>query len=124
MFARQLRKAMERNGLSQNELARRLVGTRGPVNPSLVNRWLKGKGLPEGRYILQLPGILGVSADWLLFAKGDVPGEFEQGVEAATVRVLEAVREVRHRAALPWPAESYPPLAPRSRIQNGKDLES
>lgn len=52
---------------NQSELARALK-----VRPGTVNAWVKGTALPEGKYLLKLPGLLKVNGHWLLTGDGEM----------------------------------------------------
>lgn len=57
--------ARKRAGLSQGKLATAV----GAGDAGTVSDWENDKSLPEGRFLLKLPEVLGVSADWLLLGR-------------------------------------------------------
>ena len=69
--------ARKRAGMSQDELAE-AVGL-GGGGRSRVSGWETDAAVPDGRFMLKLPEVLGVSADWLLLGKDEnvstLPGE-------------------------------------------------
>lgn len=64
-FRARFNAAFARLGVSQNELAR-MLGT-GQAN---IFQWLNGHGMPQGKHMMRLPEVLGVSAAWLLEGLG------------------------------------------------------
>ena len=79
--------ARKRAGLSQEALAE-LVGAGGEASGrSTVSNWETGKFIPDGRFLLKLPDVLGVSADWLLLGR-TAPG-------AATTLPREALEALQ-----------------------------
>lgn len=60
-FAGRLALAMTRKSLKQTGLAKKIGALQG-----VVQRWLTTDKLPEGKYMVKLPGVLGVSGHWLL----------------------------------------------------------
>lgn len=67
VFSSRLRAAMERNGLTQAELA----GSIG-LSQAAISKWLKGS-IPSGDQLLKAGQRLGVSMEWLLGVDGDSP---------------------------------------------------
>lgn len=71
-FGERLDKALKLAGLSQNGLADELTkACEKRVYASVVNRWVKGEAIPEGRYMVKLPTILKVNGHWLLTEEGE-----------------------------------------------------
>lgn len=84
-FLRRLREAAPQ----PVELARKL---RAPI--STLTPWYNDHGLPNGRYMLRLPKVLGVSARWLFTGEGhpyDDGGDFDAGVRWERERILRAI---------------------------------
>ena len=67
-FRARLREALERRGMSQTELARRLG-----VRVATVNEWLNRGTMPSGAIMLHLPRVLSVDGHWLLTGEGPGP---------------------------------------------------
>lgn len=59
--------ALERSPYNQTTLAKHLETT-----SQVVNKWLRQGVTPEGRYLLALPDLLGVSGHWLLTGEGEM----------------------------------------------------
>lgn len=78
--------ARKRAGLSQEELAT-AVGAGGEASGrSTVSNWKNNRAVPEGKYLMKLPGALGVSADWLF-------GLETRGGPIPSREVAEALRQ-------------------------------
>lgn len=91
-----LRLARNRAGLSQEALADAVGLGEVGSGRSTVSNWENDKTIPEGRYLLRLPDLLGVSADWLLL------GRTERG--GAPIPSREVAEELRA-----WLDQVYPP---------------
>lgn len=64
-FGERLRIARERAGYGQEQLGE-LIG----AGRNAVGAWESGEGrLPSGKFLLKLPEVLNVSADWLLLGR-------------------------------------------------------
>lgn len=85
-FPDRLKAALKRAGLNQDGFAEKLG-----AGQSTVNAWLRGRSLPEGKYLVQMPRMLGVSGHWLL--TGEPPETVSgQGGELAVAAVKEELR--------------------------------
>lgn len=99
-FLARLRRAVRDSGLQGKELAKRLG-----VAPSSVTGWLKHGALPGADVLIDLPYVLGVSADYLLAGRGNgkpgkpAHGPTEEAEGALTVlgEVEIAISEIRRR---------------------------
>lgn len=60
-FARRLKDTLEDLGMSQSELARRIIASR-----FTVSRWVNAASAPCSDDLYKICEVLGVSADWLL----------------------------------------------------------
>lgn len=94
-FAARLARAIERAPLNRTEIAKELsefedLGTK----PGRISEWTATvkPSLPDGRVMLLLPGILGVSGHWLLTGQGPMIPD-EEDVDAARYRVVKQVVE-------------------------------
>lgn len=88
--------ARKRAGLSQTQLATAIgLGGEGDGR-STVSNWENDKTMPDSKYLVQLPDVLGVSADWLLYARTD-----RGGVPIPSREVAEELRA--------WLDRVYPP---------------
>lgn len=67
-----------KNGMSQEELARRIGITR-----VSVSKWESGLNQPKGRYLNELASALGVSVSWLLSGKDSVVDETKNPTDNA-----------------------------------------
>ena len=96
--------ALHRKGLSQRALAEALGGEERAASGSAVNAWFVHGKLPEGKYMLKLPGLLGVSGHWLLTGEGPMepkPGEIDsyaEGLREAVEEVDQVLGRLRRRA--------------------------
>lgn len=61
--------ARKRAGLSQEGLATAVGAGAEASGRSTVSNWENDKAVPDGRFLLKLPEVLNVSADWLLLGK-------------------------------------------------------
>jgi transcriptional regulator with XRE-family HTH domain len=87
-FAARLAAALGRAGQTQTWLARQL-----DVRNATVSAWVRGDSIPEGQYLLRLPGLLDVDGHWLLTGerhRGAAPPDVEA---LAFRRVAEVVRQ-------------------------------
>jgi transcriptional regulator with XRE-family HTH domain len=93
-FGTRLGLAMQRCGLNQSELAREL-GT----SQSAVSAWLAGGKLPEGKLMVQLPGVLRASGHWLLTGEGSPTTEkITQDRFTATLAALADIADHARKA--------------------------
>lgn len=84
-FGGRLKLALERAGHDQRWLANTLG-----VREGTVSAWVSGPTLPEGKVMVKLPELLGVSGHWLLTGEGP-----EQVVEpGAAEKKLEAMKKL------------------------------
>ncbi len=106
-----LETAIDTSTYNQSSLAREL-GTSSQV----VNKWVNQGVIPEGRFLVRLPALLGVSGDWLLSDKGPMHPS-DPDVEAQAFRdVAEIVRVVTEAS------DAYPRPSGGSK-GNGDDSE-
>lgn len=88
-FGDRLRQALEASTLgSQTELAGLLE-----VRVSTVNAWAQDGALPEGKYMVRLPGLLDVSGHWLL--TGEKPMKVPSAYDGLRLEVIGVVRDGR-----------------------------
>lgn len=95
--------ARKRAGLSQEELATAV----GAGAHTRISEWERNKVVPEGKFLLKLPEVLGVSADWLLM------GRAAPGAPTLPREALEALRD--------WANEVLPPGGERRKGNAGGD---
>ena len=88
-----IRLARKRAGLSQEEVA---VAVGAAARPATVGEWEADKAIPEGRFLLKLPEVLRVSADWLFLGRAD-----RGGIPIPSREVAEELRD--------WLDQIYPP---------------
>lgn len=76
-FGERLALARKRAGFkSQGDLADRIEASR-----NAVGQWERDETLPDGKSMVQLPGVLGISGHWLLTGEGDMlPPDPDQAV--------------------------------------------
>lgn len=98
--------ARKRAGLSQEGLATAVGAGGGSSARSTVSNWETGKAIPEGRFLLKLPEILKVSADWLY------SGSTERG--GAPIPSREAAEEM-----IDWLLRIYPEVGTKLRGAGG-----
>lgn len=102
--------ARKRAKLGQGQLGDALGG----ASRSRVSEWEGDKAVPEGRYLLKLPGVLRVNGHWLLTGDGEISlGESSD----ATLR-LELIQQLAD-PALEIPAEVLRGL---KMLARGRDL--
>jgi transcriptional regulator with XRE-family HTH domain len=82
-FETRLQRALERAGLSQAELARRIE-----AHPNLVNSWVSGRRRPSLAYLAKLAPALEVGTDWLLLGGAAPPPLGQDDQVAERVRGL------------------------------------
>lgn len=67
IFGRRLEILLDKNKMTQTDLAKRVF-----VTPSSVNRWIHGSATPDAEIIFRICSELNVSANWLLGLSGDI----------------------------------------------------
>jgi transcriptional regulator with XRE-family HTH domain len=96
--------ARKRAGLSQEALAAAI----GLGDRTTVSKWERDEVVPDGRFLLKLPDVLGVSADWLFL------GRVGPGAPSLPPEALEALRD--------WMDQMLPPK--RGRKEGGGNGDS
>lgn len=96
-FQARLLFAMERADLDQTALAKKL-GTAQPV----VWKWVNKAVVPDGRFLLKMPAVLGVSGHWLLTEEGAIepPGAEQIGPYAQAAALAERRAQLRMAEAV------------------------
>jgi transcriptional regulator with XRE-family HTH domain len=84
-FGERLARAVELSPLDQKTAAERLGVTEGQLS-----KWVHGKFPPQGRYMLQLPALLGIDGHWLLTGEGD-PVPLPPGEAAVRLQEIRAI---------------------------------
>lgn len=95
-----IKQAIQAAGMNQTKLAEALGTT-----SSIVNGWLNKGVVPAGRFLVQMPEILGCDANWLL--SGKPYGEEGPRLEFVVSRLTELLDELGRDAGSPG---SPPPL--------------
>lgn len=107
-FAKALRKAMARAGVSRNELAKALN-----VQWKTVDAWVKGESGPQLAQLRLLPRVLGVTSDELLaIAEGADPPFESWQVFLGSPEAQDMTSEERRALvtyAVDWPNQKEPP---------------
>ena len=107
-FGKRLKKALVDKGMGQSELARQLKTT-----SQVVNGWVNRGVIPEGRFLLKMPILLGCDGHWLLTGKRNKPEsgsewkldyiekilKAKEPSDAGLVLVVEATRKKRKGTA-------------------------
>lgn len=90
-FGERLSGVLEERDLTQSSLAE-IAQT----SQATVWKWLKGKALPEGKYLLRLAIGLRLNAHWLLTGKGSeqLPGDATTGIDQQALGAQIALAEV------------------------------
>ena len=83
--------ARKRVGMSQEALANAI----GLGDRTTVSKWERDEVVPDGRFLLKLPEVLQVSADWLLL------GRTGEGAPSLPREALEALRDWMDRTLPP-----------------------
>lgn len=106
---------MSEAGFDQTRLAE-AVGT----TQQTVSAWLAKGILPEGKAMVRLPGVLGVSGHWLLTNEGprDLPTEVDPGYREGLRQALDRIRalEAEITAALASASVEHPVTAAARKL--------
>ena len=91
-FGGRLKAVLKKRGWSQQDLADTLG-----VSQSAVSDWARDENLPEGRFLIQMPGLFGVSGHWLLTGEdrdtlgGPTASALREELRSRVLAALEAV---------------------------------
>jgi transcriptional regulator with XRE-family HTH domain len=111
-FGEKLRAAMERQGVSQSELARRLE-----IRSQAVNQWLSGDTTPSGKRLQEIAGALGIRLAELLsetapavrnknLQRAELLSAFDETDDQGREMLLRLARSVRRDAPPNGPARA------------------
>jgi len=92
MIAEKIKELREMNGMTQNDVAKRLSITR-----SSVNAWEMGISVPSTMYIVELAQLFSVSADYILGLDSKAVLDIS-GLDDDSIKILnDMVRYMRER---------------------------
>jgi len=87
-FGNRIREARERLNMSQYDLAKEL-----DLTPGAIGQWELGLAGPSRSVLAQLPGVLGVSFEWLIWGKV-AKGEDLKAHTKPEVEVLQTMKNL------------------------------
>ncbi len=89
-FGTRLKGLLQRRGFTQETFAE-AVG----VSQSAVSDWVRDEKLPEGKFLVQFPGLLEVSGHWLLTGTG--PEALPGAPQASDMAFAAAMEDIRRK---------------------------
>jgi transcriptional regulator with XRE-family HTH domain len=88
-FGERLTHARKRADLTQEQLGEAVEASR-----NTVGSWERDETLPDGKSMIQIPRVLGVSGHWLLTGEGDM--RLDDSLDSVRVRIIGTIASDEH----------------------------